>query len=115
MESVYGLLKLNAWHEKDHFPMPFMDKLLYRPSLKGWYCFLDGYSGYNQISISSEDQEKTTFSCPYGRFTFKRMPFLLCSVPTTYRRCMMSIIYDMVDVTIKEFMDFSIVGYPYYH
>jgi len=44
--------KLNSWTEKDHFPMPFMDQMLDRLSERGWYCFLDGYSGYNQISIA---------------------------------------------------------------
>ena len=43
--------KLNAWTEKDHFPMPLMDKMLDRLAGKGWYCFLDGYLRYNQISI----------------------------------------------------------------
>ena len=55
--------------------MFFMDQMLDRLAEKGWYCFLDGYSGYNQISIAPEDQEKTTFTCPYGTFAFKRMPF----------------------------------------
>ncbi|KAK6143152.1 hypothetical protein DH2020_023500 [Rehmannia glutinosa] len=41
-----------------------------------YYCFLDGYSGYNQIMIAPEDQEKTTFTCPYGTFAFCRMPFV---------------------------------------
>ena len=58
--------KQNSWTEKDHFPMPFMDQMLDRLAGKGWYCFLDGYSGYNQISIAPEDQDKTTFTCPYG-------------------------------------------------
>ncbi|XP_069150598.1 uncharacterized protein [Solanum lycopersicum] len=65
----------NAWTEKDHFPLTFMDQMLDRLAGKGWYCFLDGYSGYNQISIVPEDQEKTTFTCPYGTFAFKRMSF----------------------------------------
>ena len=39
--------KLNAWIKKDHFPMPFMDQMLDRLAGKGWYYFLDGYSGYN--------------------------------------------------------------------
>ena len=55
--------------------MPFMDKMLDRLTGKGWYYFLDGYSGYNQISIAPEDQEKTTFTCPYGTFAFRRMQF----------------------------------------
>ena len=67
--------KLNAWTEKDHFPKLFKDQMLDRLAGKGWYCFLDRYSGYNQISIAQEDQEKTTFTCPYGTFAFRRMSF----------------------------------------
>ena len=93
--------KLNAWTEKDHFPMPFMEQMLDRLAGKGWYCFLDGYSGYNQISIAPEDQEKTTFTCPYGTFAFKRMPFGLCNAPATFQRCMMSIFSDMVEDVIR--------------
>ena len=103
--------KLKAWTEKDHFPMPFMDQVLDTLAGKGRYCFLDGYSGYNQISITSEDQEKTTFTCPYGTFAFKRMLFGLYNAPTTFLRCMMSIFSDMVEDTIEVFMDdFTVVG-----
>ena len=64
--------------------MPFMDQMLDRLAGKRWYCFLDGYSGYNQISIAPEDQEKTTFTCPYGNFAFNRMSFGLCNAPATF-------------------------------
>ena len=102
--------KLNSWTEKDHFPMPFMDQMLDRLAEKGWYYFLDGYSGYNQISITPEDQEKTTFTCKYGTFAFKRMPFGLCNAPT-FQRCMMLIFSDTVEDTIEVFMDnFSVAG-----
>ena len=77
--------KLNAWTKKDHFPMPFMDKMLHRLAEKGWYYFLDEYSGYNQISTTLEDQEKTTFSFPYGTFEFKRMSFGFCNAPATFQ------------------------------
>ena len=76
-----------------------------------YYCFLDGYSGYNQIAIAPEDQEKTTFTCPYGTFAFRRMPFGLCNAPGTFQRCMMAIFSDMVEKTIEIFMDdFSVMG-----
>ena len=76
-----------------------------------YYCFLDGYSCYNQIAIAPEDQEKTTFTCPYGTFTFRRMPFGLCNAPGTFQRCMMAIFSDMVEKTIEVFMDdFSVLG-----
>ena len=76
-----------------------------------YYCFLDGYFGYNQIAIAPEDQEKTTFTCPYGTFAFRRMPFGLCNAPGTFQRCMMAIFSDMVEKTIEIFMDdFSVMG-----
>ncbi|PIM99261.1 DNA-directed DNA polymerase [Handroanthus impetiginosus] len=76
-----------------------------------FYCFLDGYSGYNQMAIAPEDQEKTTFTCPYGTFTFRRIPFGLCNAPATFQRCMMAIFTDMIENFLEVFMDdFSIYG-----
>jgi len=71
--------KLNLSTRKDHFPLPFMDQMLERLAGKSFYCFLDGYSGYNQIVINPEDQEKTTFTCPFGTYAYRRMPFGLCN------------------------------------
>ena len=60
--------KLNKATRKDHFPLPFLDKMLDRLAGHEYYCFLDRYSDYNQIAIALEDQKKTTFTCPYGTF-----------------------------------------------
>ncbi|KAA3456838.1 Transposon Ty3-I Gag-Pol polyprotein [Gossypium australe] len=76
--------KLNDATRKDHFPLPFIDQMLERLSGHMYYCFLDGLSGYFQIPIASEDQEKTTFTCPYSTFTYHRMPFGLCNAPATF-------------------------------
>ncbi|KAH9727219.1 hypothetical protein KPL70_008579 [Citrus sinensis] len=74
--------KLNKTTRKDHFSLPFIDQMLDRLTRKQYYCFLDGYSGYNQITVAPENQEKTTFTCPYGTFAFRRMPFGLCNAPS---------------------------------
>ncbi|XP_062075399.1 uncharacterized protein LOC133779455 [Humulus lupulus] len=70
-----------------------------------YYCVLDGYSRYHQITIAPEDQEKTTFTCPYGTFEFRRMPFGLCNAAAMFQRCMMAILFDMVEKGIEIFMD----------
>jgi hypothetical protein len=89
--------KLNSVTRKDHFPLPFMDQILERVARHEYYCFLDGYSGYNQIEIALEDQEKTTFTCPFGTFAYRRMPFGLCNALATFQRCMLSLFSDMVE------------------
>ncbi|RVW18209.1 Retrovirus-related Pol polyprotein from transposon 17.6 [Vitis vinifera] len=70
-----------------------------------FYCFLDGYSGYFQIEIDVEDQEKTTFTCPFGTYAYRRMSFGLCNAPATFQRCMLSIFSDMVERIMEVFMD----------
>ena len=56
--------RLNKVTRKDHFPLPFIDQMLDRLAGNEYFCFMDGYSGYNQITIAPKDQEKTTFTCP---------------------------------------------------
>ena len=103
--------KLNKATRKDHFPLSFLDQMLDGLAGHEYYCFLDGYSSYNQIVIAPEDQEKTTFTCPYGTFSFRRMPFGLCNVPGAFLPCMMAIFSDMVEKIIEVFMDdFSVLG-----
>ncbi|KAJ0479550.1 putative nucleotidyltransferase, Ribonuclease H [Helianthus annuus] len=88
--------------------------MLERLSGHKFYCFLDGFSGYFQIPIAPEDQEKTTFTCPYGTFAYRRMPFGLCNAPATFQRCMVAIFHDMIEKTMEVFMDdFSIFGDSY--
>nr|GEX09983.1 reverse transcriptase domain-containing protein [Tanacetum cinerariifolium] len=94
--------KLNEATRKDHFSLPFMDQMLERLAGNEYYCFLDGFSGYFQIPIDSKDQEKTTFTCPYGTFAYRHMPFGLCNAPGTFQRCMMAIFYDMIKKQYKS-------------
>nr|GEW86041.1 hypothetical protein [Tanacetum cinerariifolium] len=93
--------KLNDATRKDHFSLHFMDQMLERLTGNEYYCFVDGFSGYFQIPIDSQDQEKTTFTFPYGTFAYRRMPFGLCNTPGTFQRCMMAIFHDMIEETME--------------
>ncbi|GJS07059.1 reverse transcriptase domain-containing protein [Tanacetum coccineum] len=72
-------------------------RMLERLAGNEYYCFLDGFSGYFQIPIDPLDQEKTTFTCPYGTFAYRRMPFGLCNAPGTFQRCIGCILHDMIE------------------
>nr|GEW63187.1 reverse transcriptase domain-containing protein [Tanacetum cinerariifolium] len=89
----------------------FTDQMLERLVGNQYYCFLDGFSGYFQIPIDPKDQKKTTFTCPYETFAYRRMPFGLCNAPGMFQRCMMAIFHDMIEKTMEVFMDdFSVFG-----
>nr|GEY09308.1 reverse transcriptase domain-containing protein [Tanacetum cinerariifolium] len=93
------------------YPISDSPWMLERLAGNEYYCFLDGFLGYFQIPIDPKDQEKTTFTCPYGTFAYKRMPFGLCNAPGTFQRCMMAIFHDMIDQMMEVFMDdFSVFG-----
>nr|GFA59283.1 reverse transcriptase domain-containing protein [Tanacetum cinerariifolium] len=100
-----GYRKLNEATRKDHFPLPFMDQMLERLAENEYYCFLDGFFGYFQIPIDPHDKEKTTFTCPYRTFAYRRMPFGLCNAPGRFQRCMLAIFHDIVEKTMEVFMD----------
>jgi len=97
--------KLNAKTRKDHFLLPFIDQMLEHLAGHEFYCFFDGYSGYNQIPIAPEDQEKTTFTCPFGTFAYIHLPFELYNAPATFQRCMLSNFSYMAERFLEVFMD----------
>ena len=103
---VIDFRKLNKATKKDHYPLPFIDQMLERLSKHTHFCFVDGYSGLPQIPVSKEDQEKTTFTCPFGTFAYRRMPFGLCNAPATFQRCMMDIFSDFCEKICEVFMGF---------
>nr|GEY68227.1 reverse transcriptase domain-containing protein [Tanacetum cinerariifolium] len=79
--------------------------MLERLARNKYYCFLDAFSGYFQIPIDPHDQEKTTFTYPYGTFAYRCMPFGLCNAPGTFQKCMMAIFHDMIEKTMEAFLE----------
>jgi hypothetical protein len=103
--------KLNKATKKDHFPLPFIDEMLERLMNHFFFCFLNGYSRYHQISIHPDDQSKTTFTCSYGTYAYRLMSFGLCNAPASFQSCMMSIFSDMIEKIMEVFMDdFTVYG-----
>jgi hypothetical protein len=102
--------KLKKATQKDHFPLPFIDKMLENLTNHS-FCIPDCYSGYHQILIHLDDQSKTTFTCPYGTFAYRQMLFGLCNAPALFQRCMMEIFSDLIEKVMDVFTDdFSIYG-----
>ncbi|GKA91860.1 DNA-directed DNA polymerase, partial [Tanacetum coccineum] len=81
------------------------DELIAQWTVTGW-----------RIPIAPEDQEKTTFTCPYGTFTYRRMPFGLCNAPTTFQCCMTAIFHELIEDSMEVFMDdFFVFGSSFDH
>ncbi|RDY07593.1 Retrovirus-related Pol polyprotein, partial [Mucuna pruriens] len=97
--------RLNQATRKDHFPLPFIDQVLKKLVGKSHHCFLDGFFGYMQIHIAPKDQHKTTFTCPFGTFTYSRMLFGLCNALSTFQHCMISIFSNLLQDCMEVFMD----------
>jgi hypothetical protein len=97
--------KLNKATKKDHFPLPFIDEMLERLANHAYFCFLDGYSGLMQIPFRPDDQHNTTFTFPYGTFTYRRMPFGLCNTSSSFQRCMMAAFSKFIEEIVEVFMD----------
>ena len=97
--------ELNKATQKDHFPLPFIDQVLDTLVGKKLFSFLDGFSGYNQIQIAPEDQDKTTFTCPWGKFAYRVLLFGLCNAPATFQRAILSIFSDLINEGLEVYMD----------
>ena len=103
--------ELNKATLKDHFPLPFIDQVLDTLSGKKYFSFLDGFSGYNHIQVAPEDQDKTTFTCPWGTFSYRVLPFGLCNAPATFQRAVLGIFSDLIHDCVEVYMDdFTVYG-----
>ena len=103
--------ELNKATLKDHFPLPFINQVLDTLASRKYFSFLDGFSGYNHIQVALEDQDKTTFTCPWGTFAYRVLPFGLCNAPATFQRAVLGIFSDLIHDCVEVHMDdFTVYG-----
>eukprot|EP00253_Pinus_taeda_P001859 PITA_01859 len=96
---------MNKATHKYHFPLPSIDQVLDTLARKQFFSLLDSFSGYNQIQISLEDQDKTTFTYPWVTFTYRVLPFGLCNAPSIFQRAILSIFSDLINEGLELYMD----------
>jgi hypothetical protein len=106
--------ELNKATLKDYFPLPFIDQVLDTLFGKKYFSFLDGYNRYNQILIAPEDQDKTTFTCHWGTYAYRVLPFRLCNALATFQREILGIFVDLIQDCVEVYMDeFIVYGNTY--
>uniref|UniRef100_A0A2N9GU17 Integrase catalytic domain-containing protein n=1 Tax=Fagus sylvatica TaxID=28930 RepID=A0A2N9GU17_FAGSY len=106
----YGNFRnLNKACPKDEFPLPNMDLLIDSAAGHAMFSFMDGFSGYNQIRMSTRDAEKTAFRTPIGNFYYTVMPFGLKNAGATYQRTMTAMFHDMMHKEIEDYVDDIVV------
>ena len=103
------LQNLNKAYPKDEFPLPNMDMLIDSVAGHAMFSFMDGFSGYNHIKMSSKDAAKTAFQTLIGNFHYTVMPFGLKNVRATYQRAMTVIFHDMMHKEIEDYVDDIVV------
>lgn len=96
---------INKYCPKDHFPLPRIDQIIDSTTGCERLSFLDAYSGYNQIRMKVEDEEKTAFITPYGVFCYNTMPFGLKNAGATYQRCMQDCLREQIGRNVQVYAD----------
>jgi hypothetical protein len=96
---------LNKHCPKDPFPLPRIDQIIDSTAGCARLSFLDAYSGYNQIKLKKEDEEKIAFIIPYGVFCYQVMPFGLKNIGATYQRMMQNCLGSQIGCNIQVYTD----------
>jgi hypothetical protein len=92
---------LNKHCPKDYFPLPRIDQIMDSTAGCEHLSFLDAYSGYNQIRLKVEDEDKTAFITPHRVYCYMTMPFGLKNAGATYQRCMQACLKEQIGRNIK--------------
>lgn len=101
--------ELNKATLEDHFPLPFIDQVLDTLVGMKYFSFFDGFSEYNQIQSELEDQYKKTFTCPWGMYAYRVLPFGLCNAHATFQREILGIFSDLIHDCVEVYMDDFII------
>ena len=100
---------LNKACPKDSYPMPSIDRLVDNSAGYQLLSFMDAYSGYNQIAMHPEDQEKTAFIADKANYCYTVMPFGLKNAGATYQRMMNKVFDDQIGKNVEVYIDDMIV------
>ena len=100
---------LNKYCPKDWFPLPRIDQIIDSTAGCERLCFLDAYSGYNQILMKKEDEEKTAFITPWGVYCYRTMPFGLKNAGATYQRMMQNCLKEQIGKNAQVYVDDIVV------
>jgi hypothetical protein len=95
---------LNKACPKDNFPMPFIDQIVDECTGCKAFSFMDGFLGYNQIHIKPKYQHKTDFICPWGTFTYRKIPFGMKNVGATFQWAMYFSFNDLKHI-VEAYLD----------
>lgn len=102
-------MDLNKACPKDSFVLPRIDQIIDSMAGCEQICFLDAYSGYHQIKMTKEDQEKTTFITPFGAFCYVSMPFGLKSAGATYQCFIQNCLHSQIRCNVHAYVDDIVV------
>jgi hypothetical protein len=96
---------INKACPKDNFPTPFVDQIVDDCAGSEIFSLMDGFSGYNQINITPEDQHKTTFICPWDTFAYRKLPFGLKNIGAMFQRAMSYAFHDIKHIVQPYLVD----------
>ena len=104
-----GFTDLNKTCTKDSFPLSRIDQLVDSTVGHKLLTFMDAFSGYNQIKMTKEDQEKTAFITSQGLYCYKVMPFKLKNAGATYQRLMNKMFSKQIGKNMEVYVDDMLV------
>src|SRR3954466_4520385 len=103
---------MNALTINNKYPIPVIDQLLDLLMNSKIYTLIDLRSGYHQIAVRKEDQEKTAFSTNRGHYHFLAMPFGLKNAPATFQSVMNSIVKKQINKSVLVYLDDILIYSP---